>query len=57
MKIYIYDIDGVMFINIETTKGFLQFVVYNEHNGYYGHSVLLVSKYGNKTVVDVSGGL
>ena len=28
---------GVMFVNIETDKGTLQFVAYNEHNGYYGH--------------------
>lgn len=28
---------GVMFVNLETNKGTLQFVAYNEHNGYYGH--------------------
>ena len=28
---------GVMFVNIETDKGTLQFVAYNAHNGYYGH--------------------
>ena len=28
---------GVMFVNIDTDKGLLQFVAYNEHNGYYGH--------------------
>jgi tRNA(Ile2) C34 agmatinyltransferase TiaS len=28
---------GVMFVNIETNEGTLQFVAYNEHNGYYGH--------------------
>lgn len=27
----------VMFVNLETDKGALQFVAYNEHNGYYGH--------------------
>lgn len=27
----------VMFVNLETDKGTLQFVAYNEHNGYYGH--------------------
>jgi hypothetical protein len=26
----------VMFVNINTSKGVLQFVAYNEHNGYYG---------------------
>lgn len=28
---------GVMFVNLETDQGVLQFVAYNEHNGYYGH--------------------
>lgn len=28
---------GLMFVNLETNKGTLQFVAYNEHNGYYGH--------------------
>ena len=28
---------GVMFVNLETDMGTLQFVAYNEHNGYYGH--------------------
>ena len=28
---------GVMFVNLETDKGTLQFVAYNKHNGYYGH--------------------
>ncbi len=27
------------FVNIETDKGTLQFVVYNSHNGYYGHDI------------------
>ena len=26
-----------MFVNLETNKGTLQFVAYNEHSGYYGH--------------------
>lgn len=30
--------DGdVMFVDIETDRGPLQFVAYNSHNGYYGH--------------------
>ena len=33
-----------IFINIETSKGILQFVAYNEHNGYYGHNVIISSK-------------
>jgi hypothetical protein len=28
---------GIMFVNFETSEGTLQFVAYNEHNGYYGH--------------------
>ena len=28
---------GVMFVNLETDLGTLQFVTYNQHNGYYGH--------------------
>ena len=34
---------GVMFVNINTTKGLLQFVAYNEHNGYYGHTAYVIS--------------
>ena len=30
-------LDNVYFITFETSKGTLQFAVYNEHNGYYGH--------------------
>lgn len=33
-----------MFINFETSEGTLQFVAYNAHNGYYGHSCVLLSK-------------
>lgn len=28
---------NVMFVNLETSKGMLQFVAYNDHNGYYSH--------------------
>lgn len=42
--------ESAMFVNVETSKGLLQFVVYNEHNGWYSHDVLLVSKY--KEVLD-----
>ena len=30
---------NIQFINIQTTRGLLQFVVYNCHNGYYGHNI------------------
>lgn len=33
-----------MFVNIETTKGTLQFALYNYHNGYYGHTATVESK-------------
>lgn len=35
---------GIMFVDIETTNGTLQFVAYNEHNGYYGHAAMVISE-------------
>lgn len=35
---------GVMFLNIETDKGTLQFTAYNYHNGYYGHEAVVISE-------------
>lgn len=32
-----------IFINVETSNGTLQFVMYNVHNGYYGHDVIVIS--------------
>lgn len=32
---------NIMFVNIETDRGLLQFVAYNAHNGFYGHDVLI----------------
>lgn len=40
---------GVMFVNLETDKGLLQFVAYNEHNGYYGHEACVISKQRNES--------
>lgn len=34
----------LMFVNLNTDKGLLQFVAYNSHNGSYGHSAVVVSK-------------
>jgi hypothetical protein len=34
---------GIMFVNLKTSKGVLQFVAYNKHNGYYGHEALIKS--------------
>jgi len=38
-----YD-EELMFVNVETNQGTLQFVAYNAHNGYYGHNALVESK-------------
>lgn len=35
------DEGGVMFVNLSTPDDTLQFVVYNIHNGYYGHEALI----------------
>lgn len=42
-KVDLYEGDA-MFVNLETSKGTLQFTLYNEHNGYYGHEAKIVSK-------------
>lgn len=40
------DMAGIatMFVNFETSNGLLQFVAYNSHNGYYGHTAFIKSK-------------
>ena len=38
-----------MFVNINTSKGLLQFVAYNSHNGYYGHDAIVISEQLNHT--------
>lgn len=35
---------GIMFVDIITSKGTLQFVAYNYHNGYYGHYATVISE-------------
>jgi len=40
------DCGDIMFVNLETSAGLLQFAVYNSHNGYYGHSAVLITKEG-----------
>ena len=37
-----------VFFNLETDRGLLQFVVYNCHNGFYGHDCHFVISYHNK---------
>ena len=46
-KLATVELNGVyegscMFVNILTSGGVLQFVAYNEHNGYYGHEAVVV---------------
>jgi len=38
------DAGDVMFVDIETDRGVLQFVAYNAHNGYYGHDARVSSR-------------
>lgn len=42
---------GVMFVDIRTSKGVLQFVAYNQHNGWYGHEACIISKDLNYKVI------
>lgn len=35
------DAGGVQFVDFETTAGKFQLAVYNGHNGYYGHGILV----------------
>ena len=39
-----YDGDqgGIQFVDFVTSKGVLQLAVYNAHNGYYGHGILVL---------------
>jgi hypothetical protein len=41
---YRLDDGDVMFVNIETDRGVLQFTAYNRHNGYYGHTARVESQ-------------
>ena len=38
------DYANLMFVTLKTNVGVLQFVAYNEHNGYYGHDAVIVSE-------------
>lgn len=33
-----------MFVNFNTSKGLFQIAAYNNHNGYYGHNAVIISK-------------
>lgn len=45
------DEGGLMFITFKTNKGQFQLAVYNEHNGYYGHTAFIVSNQLHETDV------
>lgn len=38
---YYDDAGGIQFVNFVTDNGVFQLAVYNAHNGYYGHSILV----------------
>ena len=44
--------DEICFLNILTSKGTIDFAVYNSHNGYYSHAIVL--KITNKKTNEVS---
>jgi hypothetical protein len=44
--------DEICFLNIHTSKGTIDFAVYNSHNGYYSHAVVL--KITNKKTGETS---
>jgi len=45
------DEGDIMFVNVNTDKGTLQFAAYNCHNGYYGHEAFVKSEQLNHEVV------
>lgn len=38
---YGFDDGGIQFVDLTTSKGKLQLAVYNAHNGYYGHGIVV----------------
>lgn len=38
---YGFDGGGIQFVDLNTSKGKLQLAVYNSHNGYYGHGIVV----------------
>ena len=47
-KVYRFYSSNAEFVNIKTSKGKLQFAVYNAHNGYYGHKIYI--KFNNEVI-------
>lgn len=43
-------VESCYFVNISTNRGVMQFTVYNEHNGYYGHGVKITI--GDEVLLD-----
>lgn len=39
---YYDDSGGIQFVDFDTDRGVFQLAVYNAHNGYYGHSILVL---------------
>ena len=48
MKDDYLEVDDCVFVDFITSKGKFQIVVYNSHNGYYGHDIKIISKQVNK---------
>ena len=42
---------GIEFVNVGTNKGELQFAVYNCHNGYYGHNIMI--RFNDTEIADI----
>lgn len=42
-------VEECIFVNIYTSKGLLQLAVYNRHNGYYSHGVVIISEQLNES--------
>ncbi len=41
----------IIFVNFDTSEGLFQIACYNAHNGYYGHTVRIVSKQVDEELV------
>jgi hypothetical protein len=48
LKKYSIDQGYCVFVNLETSKGTIQFTLYNSHNGYYSHAVKITSNQLNE---------
>jgi hypothetical protein len=40
---YGYEDGDIMFVDFNTSKGTFQLAVYNAHNGYYGHGIIITT--------------